>query len=156
MSRRAEQRFQTASQESGSNTAKAQRKRGSTLSSLSIRTRFLLSTGAVLAMIISIMLWAWYRQVSVSASDVARERLRNLTQQFASMSQQTIASGLNRSSNVANDPAVRAFIKSPSDQTKRAATRLIEQQLAPAQDPSNVQVELWKTDRSLSLIFPEN
>ena len=156
MSRRADEQSQPAFQKRGSEPAKAHRERGSTLASLSIRTRLLISTGAVLVTIIAAMIWVGYRQVSVSARDLARERLRNLTQQFAAISQQGIATGLNRSSNVANDPAVRAFIKSPSDQTKGAATQVIEQQFAPAQDPASVQVELWKADRSLVLVFPQN
>src|ERR1041384_3683337 len=155
MSRRADERSQS-DQKRGSELAKAQAERGSTVSGLSIRTRLLISTGAVLVTIIAAMIWVGYRQVSVSASDLGRERLRNLTQQFASISQQTIAAGLNRSSNVANDAAVRTFFKAPSDQTKGAATQVIERQLAFAQDPANVQVELWNADRSLALIFPEN
>jgi PAS domain S-box-containing protein len=156
MSRRADERSQPVYQKRGSELAKTQAKRGSTVSGLSIRTRLLISTGAVLVTIIAAMIWVGYRQVSVSASDLARERLRNLTQQFASISQQTIAAGLNRSSNVANDAAVRAFVKAPSDQARGAATQVIERQLAFAQDPANVQVELWNADRSLTLIFPEN
>src|SRR5438094_943577 len=156
MTRRADERSQPVNQQTGSDTAPASRVRGSTFAGLSIRTRLLISIGAVLVTIIAAMIWVGYRQVSMSASDLARERLRNLTQQLASISQQAIAGGLNRSSAVANDPAVRASIKSPSSQDAAAAARVIEQQLALAQDPANVQVELWKSDRSLVLIFPED
>jgi PAS domain S-box-containing protein len=156
MSRRDDERPQPEYQKRGNDSAKARRDRGSIFAGLSIRTRLLISTGAVLVTIIAAMIWVGYRQVSVSANDLGRERLRSLTQQFVSISQQTIAAGLNRSSNVANDAAVRAFVKSPSDQTKGSATQVIEQQLALAQDPANVQVELWNSDRSLALVFPEN
>src|SRR5256714_3237891 len=130
MIRRADERSQPVNQQTGSDTAPASRVR--TFAGLSIRTRLLISIGAVLVTIIAAMIWVGYRQVSVSASDVARERLRNLTQQFASISQQSIANGLNRSSAVANDPAVRAFIKAPSNQDQAAAAHVIEQQLALA------------------------
>src|SRR3989440_12753869 len=122
MSRRADERSQPVNQQTGSDTAPAPRVRGSIFAGLSIRTRILISIGAVLVTIIAAMIWVGYRQVSAAAGDLARERLQNLTQQFASISQQTIAAGLNRSAIVANDPAVRAFIKSPSNQTQGAAT----------------------------------
>lgn len=154
MSRRADERSQSRDQPSGKDRARAGR--GRTFSNLSIRSRLLLSIGAVLVTVIAAMIWLGYRQVSLAASNLASERLRNLTQQFASISQQTIATGLNRSSSVANDPTVRAFIESPTDLNKVAAAHVIEQQLALAQDPANVQVELWKADRSLDLVFPEN
>ena len=156
MSRRPDERSQPVYQQRGSDIASARRERGSSVSSWSIRTRLLISIGAMLVTIIAAMIWVGYREVSVSASDLARERLRNLTQQFASISQQAVATGLNRSSNVANDPAIRAFIKAPSNENKGAATHVIEEQLAVAQDPASVQVELWKADRSLALTFPEN
>src|SRR5437763_16603286 len=156
MSRRPDERSQPVYQQRESDTASARRERGSSVSSWSIRTRLLISIGAMLVTIIAAMIWVGYREVSVSASDLARERLRNLTQQFASISQQAVATGLNRSSNVANDPAIRAFIKAPSNENKSAATHVIEEQLAVAQDPASVQVELWKADRSLALTFPEN
>ena len=156
MSRRPDERSQSVYQQRGSDIASARRERGSSVSSWSIRTRLLISIGAMLVTIIAAMIWVGYREVSVSASDLARERLRNLTQQFASISQQAVATGLNRSSNVANDPAIRAFIKAPSNENKGAATHVLEEQLAVAQDPASVQVELWKADRSLALTFPEN
>src|SRR2546430_13847156 len=139
MSRRADERSQPVNQQTGSDTAPAPRVRGSTFAGLSIRTRLLISIGAVLVTIIAAMIWVGYRQVSVSASDLARERLRNLTQQFASISQQTTAAGLNRSAIVANDPAVRSFVESSSNQARSAAAHVIEQQLALAQDPGQVE-----------------
>ena len=139
MSRRPDERSQPVYQPGGSDTAPAHRERGNSVSSLSIRTRILISIGAVLVTIIAAMIWVGYRQVSAAAGDLARERLQNLTQQFASISQQTIAAGLNRSAIVANDPAVRSFVESSSNQARSAAAHVIEQQLALAQDPGQVE-----------------
>src|SRR5437763_14364146 len=82
MSRRPDERSQPVYQQRGSDIASARRERGSSVSSWSIRTRLLISIGAMLVTIIAAMIWVGYREVSVSASDLARERLRNLTQQI--------------------------------------------------------------------------
>lgn len=127
----------------------------SSMSALSIRKRLPLLIGMLLLVIVGASTWAAYRGVRDSATEVGRERLRNLTQQFAALSQQSTDASLNRTSVVANDAAVRTFLQSPSSATREAANRVL-QQFAPGQDPNSIQVELWRADRSLALVVPEN
>jgi CheY-like chemotaxis protein len=125
------------------------------LPSLSIKQRLPLLIGLLLSVVIAGSILAAYNAVRESALEVGRERLRNLTQQFAALSQQSTVASLNRTSAVANDPAIRTFLQSPSSATREAANKAL-QQFAPAQDPNSIQIELWKADRSLALIVPEN
>lgn len=101
------------------------------------------------------MIWFAYREVTNAANVIARERLVSLTQQFAGLSQQSTSTGLTRTFSIANGPAIRSFLVSPSATTKSTALQEL-QQLDPAQDPANLQIELWKADRTLALTIPEN
>src|ERR1051325_5747564 len=124
-------------------------------SSVSIRYRLPLFIGTLLVAVLLASTWAAYRGVRNSTTEVGRERLRNLTQQFATLSQQSTLIGLNRTSAVANDPAIRTFLQSPSAATREAANKVL-QQFSVAQDPNSMQVELWTADESLVLTVPEN
>src|SRR5437763_2774169 len=90
-----------------------------------------------------------------SALELGRERLLSLTEQLAGQLQQPSAIILGKTYAAANDPAIRAFIKSPST-TARAGAVAALQQFAPEQDPNSMQVELWNADRSLALTLPED
>jgi PAS domain S-box-containing protein len=98
--------------------------------------------------------FASYRAVREATLEIGRERLRNLTQQLTSLFQQSSVSGLNRTFAVANDPVISAFLRSPSATTKNPAIAVLKP-LASAQDPGNLQVELWNADYSLALTVPE-
>lgn len=121
---------------------------------LSIKHRLPLLIGALLSGIIIASIWASYRSVKESALEVGSERLRNLTQQLASLSQQSTVSLLTRTFAAANEPAVRAFVRAPSSGTRPAASAIL-QQFIPPQDPNSLQVELWHADRSLAMIAPD-
>ena len=83
------------------------------LSNISFKYRLPILIGTLLATVIVACTWASYRAVKTSALDVGRERLQNLTQQLATLLQQSAANILTKTSSVANEPVIRAFVKSP-------------------------------------------
>jgi len=98
--------------------------------------------------------WASYRGVRDSALEVGRERLTHLTEQLAGLLQQSSVILAGKTYAVANDPAMQAFLRSPSDTTRPAVAALLQQFTAP-QDPNSLQVEIWKADHSFLLALPE-
>jgi hypothetical protein len=108
------------------------RPRRFSLSNLSIKHRLPLLIGTLLLGIIIASTWASYRGVKESALEVGRERLENLTQELANLSQQSTGVLLAKTLTAANDQAIRAFLKSPSPATRSGAL-LIMQQFTPAQ-----------------------
>ena len=125
------------------------------LFNFSIARRLPILIGLLLIAIIFGPTWASYVGVKESALEVGRERLLNLTQQLANQSQQSLPIVLGRTFAAANDPAVHAFLRSPSSATRPGALSILRQ-FSPTQDPNSLQVELWNTDRTLALIEPEN
>jgi PAS domain S-box-containing protein len=124
------------------------------LANLPIKHRLPLLIGILLVGIFVVSALASYRAVRESSLDIGRERLRNLTQQFASISQQSSLNGLNKTFVAANDPAVIAFLRSPSPATKTRAMAVL-QQFSPENEPNSLQVELWDSGHSPALIIPE-
>jgi len=123
------------------------------LSNISFKYRLPLLIGTLLALIIVACNWASYRVVKASAFDVGRERLQNLTQQLSSLLQQSANNISTKTATVANEPAIRAFVKSPTTESRAEVQKLLQQFLAP-QDQNSLRVELWNTDRLL-LASPE-
>src|ERR1043166_1523057 len=124
------------------------------LSNISFKYRLPLLIGTLLALIIVACNWASYRAVKTSAFDVGRERLQNLTQQLSSMLQQSANNISTKTASVANEPAIRAFVKSQTTESRAEVQKLLQQFLAP-QDQNSLRVELWSTDRLL-LVSPES
>src|SRR6266480_4108644 len=124
------------------------------LSNLSIKQRLPLLIGTLLLGIVIASTWASYRGVKESALEVGYQRLQSLTQQLASLTQQSSANLLTKTSTAANDPAIRAFLKTPSAITRPAAIAVL-QQFSSAQDPNGLQVELWTDKGSLAMAVPE-
>src|SRR5690349_24784710 len=83
------------------------------LSNISFKYRLPILIGTLLATVISACTWASYRAVKSSALDVGRERLQNLTQQLSTLLQQSAANIMTKTASVANEPAMRVFVKSP-------------------------------------------
>src|SRR5712691_50812 len=125
------------------------------LPNLSIRHRLPLLMATLLFGAIVASTWASYRGVKESGLEVGRGRLRNLTQQFASILQQSSTKLNDKTFTVANGPAVRSFLRSASPATRTSAVDALKQFASP-QDQNNLQVELWNADYSLALTFPEN
>lgn len=121
------------------------------VSDVSIKHRLPLLIGTLLLGIITASTWASYRGVKASALQVGRERLQNLTQQLANLSQQSTALVLAKTLTAANDPAIRAFLQSPSTLTQPGAS-VILQQFTVTHDPNSFRVELWDTNHSRVLI----
>ena len=121
---------------------------------LPIKRRLPLLIGILLLGIIIASTWAAYRAVKESALDVGSERLQNLTQQLASLSQQSTVILLTKTFTAANAPAIRAFLQSPSSTTRGGAVAAL-QQFSAAQDPNSLQVDLWNTNHSLVLSVPD-
>jgi len=121
---------------------------------ISIKHRLPLLIGILLLGIILASTLASYRGVKESALDVGRERLQNLTRQLAILLQQSNIGMLTRTFTAANDPAVKAFLQSPSAATRSGAS-VILQQVEPPQDANSLQIELWDTNHSLVLTVPE-
>ena len=125
------------------------------LSNISFKYRLPILIGTLLATVIVACTWASYRAVKTSALDVGRERLQNLTQQLATLLQQSAANILTKTSSVANEPAIRAFVKSPETSSPADVQRLLQQFTAP-QDANSVRVEVWNAQGSLLLVAPES
>ena len=115
------------------------------LSNLPIRHRLPLLIGTLLFGIISLSIWASYRGVRESALEVGGERLRSLTQQLANQSQQSLPGVLARTFTAANEPAVRAFLQSPSPATRSGAL-VSQQRFNDTNDSNSLQVELWNSN----------
>lgn len=131
-----------------------QRRSRFALSNFPIKYRLPLLIGTLLLGIFALSGVASYRAARESALEIGRERLRNLTQQFVTISQQSAVSGLNKTFVAANDPGISAFLRSPSSSTKAGAVAIL-QQFSSAQDPNNLQVELWDASHLLILTIPE-
>src|SRR5437588_3327018 len=125
------------------------------ISDMPIKRRLPLLTALLLFGVISAATLLSYFGVRESALELGRERLLSLTEQLAGQLQQPSAIILGKTSAAANDPAVRAFLKSPSTAARAGAVAAL-QQFAPEQDPNSMQVELWNADRSLALTLPED
>jgi PAS domain S-box-containing protein len=123
-------------------------------SNLSIKHRLPLLIGALLLLIIVASTWASYRGVKESALEVGNQRLLNLTKQLSNLLQQSSVATLRQTFAVANDPAIRAVLQSPSPNTRSTASATLEQLQAP-KDPLGFQVELWDLKRSLVLSKPD-
>ena len=124
------------------------------LSNLSIKHRLPLLIGTLLSGIIIASTWAAYRGVKQSALELGRERLLSLTEQLASLSQQSTVTLTGRTLTVANDPAIQVFLRSPSPATRPGAAAVLQQFTAP-QDPNYLQVELWSANHALVLAVPD-
>jgi signal transduction histidine kinase len=124
-------------------------------SGLSIRHRLPLLMATLLGGVIVASTWASYSGVKESALELGRERLLNLTQQLATLSQQSVAALLTKTETVASDPAIRAYLHAPSSDSRPSVLAVL-QQFAPQQDPSSLQVELWNANHSLAMILPES
>src|ERR1044071_10005386 len=84
------------------------------LSNISFKYRLPILIGTLLAAVIVACNWASYRAVRASALDVGRERLQNLTQQLSGLLQQSANNISTKTATVANEPTIRAFVKSPT------------------------------------------
>jgi PAS domain S-box-containing protein len=125
------------------------------LSDLSIKHRLPLLIGILLLAIIVVSTWASYRAVKDASLAVGRERLLNLTQQLATLSQQSSVLLLGKTATAANDPAIRTLLQSPvTADTTAAKTALTP--FTPAIDPGSVRVELWRDDGTIALTLPED
>ncbi|MCU1268078.1 MAG: domain S-box protein [Acidobacteria bacterium] len=126
------------------------RSRRFSLSNISIQHRLPLLIGLLLLGILVASTWASYLGVRDAALEVGHQRLLNLTQQLAGLSQQSTALHLGKTVAVANDPAIVAYLQNPSDAGRPAALAIL-QHLNAAPDPNTLQTELWKSNNSLVL-----
>ncbi|HEU4836443.1 MAG TPA: ATP-binding protein [Pyrinomonadaceae bacterium] len=124
------------------------------LSNISFKYRLPILIGTLLAAIILACNWASYRAVKASALDVGRERLQNLTQQLSTLLQQSAGNILTKTATVANEPALRAFVKSPDTTSPADVQKLLQQFHAP-QDANSIRVELYNAQGTLLLVSPE-
>jgi signal transduction histidine kinase/CheY-like chemotaxis protein len=123
-------------------------------SRMSIRQRLPLLIVVLLCGVILASTFAAYQGMKQSEMEAGRERLLNVTQQLASLSQQSTTMLLNKTAVAANDPAIRSFVKSPSPNTKLGAIAVLRQ-LGAAQDQNSLRVELWDSNQSLQLSLPD-
>lgn len=122
--------------------------------SLSIRQRLPLLIALLLGGVIVATTVTSYRGVRESALGVGRERLTNLTEQFANLLQQSAQTLTAKTATVASEGAIKNFVNSPLPQNKELAVNTLQQFLAP-QDVSSVQVEIWSSSGSRLLTLPE-
>ena len=124
------------------------------VSNISFKYRLPLLIGTLLAAVIVACTWASYRAVRASALDVGRERLQNLTQQLSGLLQQSANNISTKTAAVANDPVIRAFVKSPETESRTETQKLLQQFVAP-QDQNSIRTELWSAEGGLLLVTPE-
>ena len=124
------------------------------LANISLKYRLPILIGTLLAAIILACSWASYRAVKASALDVGRERLQNLTQQLSTSLQQSASNLLTKTATVANEPVMRAFVKSPETSSRDDVQKLV-QQFTPPQDAIAIRVEVWNAQGALLLVSPE-
>jgi signal transduction histidine kinase len=123
------------------------------LANLSIKYRLPLLIGALLLAVLAIFTWVTYRGVKEAALESGRERLRFVTQQLASLFQQSLLTMATRSTAAANDPAVLAALNDRKPERIAAATKSLQPLLAP-QDANSLRVELWDTNGALIIALP--
>jgi len=123
------------------------------LSDVSFKYRLPILIGTLLGTVIIACTWASYRAVKTSALDAGRERLQNLTQQLSTLLQQSAANILTKTASVANEPAIRKFVKSPEASSSADVQNLLQQFTAP-QDVNSLRVELWNAQGSLLFVAP--
>ena len=123
-------------------------------SRLSIKQRLPLFIGSLLVALIVASTWASYLGVKRSALEVGHERLERLTQQLATLFQQSASTMATKTSTAANDPAIQAFLRSPAT-ASRSGVEAVLQPFMSTQDPSNLRVELWDVHGSRVLGLPE-
>src|SRR5438105_1904741 len=102
-------------------------------SRLSLRQRLPLLIGTLLLGIIIASIWASYRGVKDSALETGHERLRLLSQQLVTLLQQGANTLSGKTLAAANDPAIRAYLRSPEPGSRSGVITLL-QQFASAQD----------------------
>src|SRR5437773_9907993 len=102
------------SPERGRSESQHLRPRRFALSRLSIKQRLPLFIGSLLVALIVASTWASYLGVKRSALEVGHARLERLTQQLATMFQQSASTMANKTSTAAKDPAIQAFLRSPA------------------------------------------
>lgn len=124
-------------------------------SNLSIKHRLPLLMCSLLFVVLAASTWASYQGVRGSALEVGRERLLILTQQLAGMFHQSSNNLTTKTLAVANEPAVRAYLDSPSTTSRSSAVEVL-QQFAPPKDSSSLAVELWSVNQTLVLSLPES
>src|ERR1044072_5040369 len=124
------------------------------LSDISLKYRLPILIGTLLAAIILACSWASYRAVKASALEAGRERLQNLTQQLSTSLQQSASNLLTKTSTVANESVMRAFVKSP-ETASRADVQKLVQQFTPPQDAIAIRAEVWNAQGALLLVSPE-
>jgi signal transduction histidine kinase/ActR/RegA family two-component response regulator len=119
-----------------------------------IKYRLPLLIGTLLFVVIAACSWASYRSVQASAQEVGRERLQNLSQQLAGLLQQSANTLATKTAGAANDPAVRAFVKSPTSASREDLHKVLQQFVAPV-DANSLGIELWSRESGLIFSAPE-
>jgi signal transduction histidine kinase/FixJ family two-component response regulator len=123
-------------------------------SNLSIKHRLPLLMCTLLFGVLAASTWESYLGVKASSLQVGRERLMNLTQQLASMFQQSANSTTTKTLTAASEPAIRDYLSSPSPALRSTAVEVLKQFASP-KDSNGFAVELWSGNRSLVLTVPE-
>ena len=119
---------------------------GHSLSNLSVKHRLSLLIATLPLGITLTSTGASYRGIKQAALAVGRERLLNLIQPLVNLSQHSTTNLPSRISTATNEPAVIAFLQSPSS---------VLQQSNSAQNPNGLQVQLWCVSNSLALSLLE-
>ena len=124
-------------------------------SNLSIKHRLPLLMCSLLFGVLFASTWASYQGVKSSSLQVGSERLLNLTQQLATMFQQSVNNITTKTLAAANEAPIGTFLDNPSPDSRSKALETL-QQFETSRDPNSLLVELWNEDRSLLLTIPEN
>jgi signal transduction histidine kinase len=120
----------------------------------SIKFRLPLLIGTLLLGAIIATTWAAYREVKASAFEVGHERLRYVTQQLASLLQQSASNNTGKTYAAANDSTIRNYLRSPQS-GPRSEVAAVLRQFLPPQDQNSIRVELWNANHALALTLPE-
>jgi signal transduction histidine kinase len=122
---------------------------------LPIKRRLPLLIGTLLIAVLIASTWASYYGVRQSALEAGHERLLNLTQQLASLSQQGTTTFLAKTVELSGEPAIRSYLLTPEPTTRAAAIGVLRQ-FAAVPDSNSLQIELWDVKHSGALVMPDD
>jgi signal transduction histidine kinase len=109
--------------------------------------------GALLTATLVAATWASYKGVQHSAMEIGRARLAQLTNQLATMMQQSIAGSAARTYAVANESALRNFVTAPSASTESSAIESLKP-FTETSDVNGVRVEVRDNKGLVLLSIP--
>jgi len=113
----------------------------------SLRWRLPFSVCALLVTVLGAFFWITYREVEGVLLQAGRDRARAAAGQIGGMLGRSLRARLDESARIAGDPALRAYLEQPTDETREAARRV----LSKVGTAATRRVEVWNNAGTLLL-----